>query len=227
MMDRLSFRRFFPILLVLLGCLSIGWVETVLQPVYPVKSGLKILIFLGCSALYILITRDRTPLTVFRRPHSAALRLAGLLAAGTLAIILGGYALLSPWLDLSAITGNLGTKEGITAATFPLAALYISFGNSLLEEFFFRGFAFLTLKKAGFGLFAWFFSALSFALYHVCIMGSWFHPVLFLLLTAGLALSGLLFNWLDRNGSIWPSWLVHMAANLAINTIGLSLFGLL
>ena len=227
MMERVSLGRLFSAILVLSGCLSIGWVETVLQPIYPVKSGLKILIFLGCAALYILITRDRTPLTVFRRPHPAALRLAGLLAAGTFGAILGGYALLAPWLDLSAITGNLGAKEGITAATFPLAALYISFGNSLLEEFFFRGFAFLTPKNAGSGLFAWIFSSLAFALYHVCIMGSWFHPVLFLLLTAGLALSGLLFNWLDRNGSIWPSWLVHMAANLAINTIGLSLFGLL
>lgn len=226
-MNRLSLRRLLPALLVLLGCLSIGWVETVLRPVYSIKSGLKILIFLGCGALYMLITGDRTPLTVFRRPDRRSIAAAALLAAGTLTAILGGYALLSRWLDLSAIPGSLSEKEGITAATFPLVALYISFGNSLLEEFFFRGFAFLSLKKAGFSLFAWVFSALSFALYHVCIMGSWFHPVLFLLLTAGLAAAGLLFSWLDRKGSIWPAWLVHMAANLAINAIGLSLFGLL
>ena len=58
-------------------------------------------------------------------------------------------------------------------------------------------------------------------------MGSWFHPALFLLLTAALAVAGLLFNYLDHEGSIWPAWLVHMSANLAINIIGLSLFGLL
>ena len=153
--------------------------------------------------------------------------MAGLLAPGAFAGILGGYALLSPWLDLSAIPGNLAAKEGLTAATFPLAALYISFVNSLLEEFFFRGFAFLTLRETGKPALAWGFSALAFALYHVCIMGSWFHPVLFLLLTAALAAAGLLFNQLDRQGSLWPAWLVHMAANLAINIIGMRLLGIL
>ena len=58
-------------------------------------------------------------------------------------------------------------------------------------------------------------------------MGSWFHPVLFVLLTAALAMAGLLFNWLDRWGSLWPAWLVHMAANLATNIIGMGLLGIL
>ena len=42
-----------------------------------------------------------------------------------------------------------------------------------------------------------------------------------------LAAAGLLFNWLDREGSLWSAWLVHMGANLAINTIGLRLFGII
>lgn len=224
-MKHSSVCRYLLVALVLLGCLVMAVVETVLQPVYPVKSGLKLLTFVGCIALYPLLTYDPTPFAVFRQPDRRSLLAGILLAAATLLVILGGYALLSPWLDLSAITGNLGAKEGITAATFPLAALYISFGNSLLEEFFFRGFAFLTLKQAGGGSFAWLFSSLSFALYHVWIMGSWFHPLWFLLFTAALAVAGLLFNWLDRRGSLWPAWLVHMAANLATNTIGLHLFG--
>ena len=220
-------RRLAVPLLVLLGCGVMAWVETALQPVYPVKSALKLLVFLGAVALYVLVYRDKSPLGAFRRPDKKHLKLAGLLALGTFGGILGGYALLAPWLDLSAIPNNLAAKEGITAATFPLAALYISFVNSLLEEVFFRGFAFLTLRAAGCARLAWGFSALAFALYHVCIMGSWFHPVLFLLLTAALGAAGLLFNWLDRKGSLWPAWLVHMAANLAINTIGMHLLGIL
>ncbi|NMO95148.1 hypothetical protein [Paenibacillus lemnae] len=36
---------------------------------------------------------------------------------------------------------------------------------------------------------------------------------------------GLLFNWLnEKNGNIYASWMVHMCANLAINTIGFMLF---
>lgn len=147
---------------------------------------------------------------------------------GVFLLLLGGYTLLSPWLDLSAISGNLQAKEGFTAATFPLAALYITFGNSLLEELFFRGFAFLALYRSGYKKLAWTFSAIAFALYHVSIMDGWFHPALLVLLTSGLACAGLLFNALDaKSQTIWPGWLVHMGANLAINTIALHLWGII
>ena len=224
----MSTRKIHPLLTLLpvvLGCVLMAWIESVLRPIYPVKSALKWVVFVGCILLYGLLSQDRTMLHPLRRPSRRAFLPALLLAAGTFAVILGGYALLSPWLDLSAITGNLGAKEGITAATFPFVALYISLCNSFLEELFFRGFAFLTLRKHLSPLLAWGGSALAFALYHVCIMDSWFHPAVFVLLTAALAVAGLLFDWLDREGSLWPAWLVHMAANLAINTIGLHLFG--
>lgn len=216
------------ILLTALGCLVMFWVERYLAPAYPVKSGLKALVFLGCVGLYCGLSRDWTPLRAFRRPRRRALRLGAALGLGVFLLLLGGYALLSPWLDLSAIPHRLGAKEGITAALFPLAAAYITFGNSLLEEIFFRGFAFLTLAESGRRRLAWVFSSLAFALYHVAIMDSWFHPALLALLTAGLAAAGLLFDALDQGGkSIWPAWLVHMGANLATNAIGLRLFGIL
>ncbi len=223
-MNRPVKRDWAGVCLVLLGCGAMAWVELWLRPAYPVKSALKAVIFLGCIWLYALGGRNRELLDVFRLPPRSALKRGGLLACGVFFLLLGGYALLSPWLDLSAIPGNLAAKEGLTAATFPLAALYITLFNSLLEELFFRGFAFLTLRKSGHERFAWGFSAGAFALYHVCIMDGWFHPFFFLLFTAGLTLGGLLFNALDRDGSIWPSWLVHMGANLATNLIGLSLF---
>jgi len=216
-------RRILP--LVLLGCLFMAWVESVVRPVYVVKSAVKLLVFPGCVLGYVLLTRDRTPLSVFRRPSRRAMLPAAALACSVFAVIWGGYALLAPWLDLSAVTGNLTAKEGITAATFPIAAVYISFVNSMLEEFFFRGFAFLSAGQRSRAV--WICSALAFALYHVSIMDGWFPPPLFLLFTAGLAVVGLLFNFLDRDGTIWPAWLVHMAANLAINTIGMRLFGIL
>ena len=219
-------KKFLLMVLTILGCAAMAYIESVLRPVYPVKSALKWAVFAGCIVLYLLLSKDRTPLRAFGRPDRHSLRLAGALAAGVFVVITGGYLLLSPWLDFSAITDNLGAKEGITAATFPFVALYISFGNSFLEEFFFRGFAFLSLREF-FPRFARLFSALAFSLYHVTIMDGWFSPALFLLLTAALVVAGLLFNWLDRQGTIWPAWLVHMAANLAINFIGMYLFGII
>ena len=152
-------------LLTVLGCLAMLWVEWVLSPVYPVKSSAKALVFLGCAAAYVLASGDRTILRSFGRPEQGAMRLPLLLGGGVFLLLLGGYTLLSPWLDLSAISGNLQAKEGFTAATFPLAALYITFGNSLLEELFFRGFAFLALYRSGYKKLAWTFSAIAFALY--------------------------------------------------------------
>ncbi|WP_326095717.1 CPBP family glutamic-type intramembrane protease [Paenibacillus lautus] len=76
--------------------------------------------------------------------------------------------------------------------------------------------------------FAYLFSAGAFAVYHVAMMSSWFPVGLFLLLIAGLVVAGLLFNWLnERSGNIYASWMVHMFANLAINTIGFMLFGII
>lgn len=212
-------------LLVLIGCGIMAWVEGALRPVYPVKSALKIVVFLGCAGLYTLLSGDRMPFRVLRK--AGAVRLAAPLALGVLVCLLGGYALLSPWLDLSAIPENLAAKEGITRETFPLAAAYITLCNSLLEELFFRGFGFLTLYRLGYRRLAYAFSALAFALYHVSITDGWGAPGLILLMVAGLTAAGLLFNWLDRDGSLRPSWLMHMGANLGTNAVGFILFGIL
>jgi len=219
-------KKFLLAVLTVVGCAAMAYIESVLRPIYPIKSALKWIVFAGCAVFYLLQSKDRSLFRAFGRPDRRSMALSGTLAGSVFVVIIGGFLLLSPWLDLSAITGNLGAKEGITAATFPFVALYISFGNSFLEEFFFRGFAFLTLRESC-PRFAWLFSALAFSLYHVSIMDGWFSPALFLLLTAALAVAGLLFNWLDRKGTIWPGWLVHMAANLAINSIGLHLFGII
>jgi membrane protease YdiL (CAAX protease family) len=59
----------------------------------------------------------------------------------------------------------------------------------------------------------------------VAIIGSWFSPLIFLLAMAGLFIGGLIFNYLnERNGNIINSWVVHLMANLAINTVGLIMF---
>ena len=71
------------------------------------------------------------------------------------------------------------------------------------------------------------FSALAFAMYHVSITSNWGSPALIVLMVAGLTVAGLLFDWLDREGSLLPSWLVHMGANLGTNSVGLILFGIL
>ncbi|MEG1428134.1 MAG: CPBP family glutamic-type intramembrane protease [Oscillospiraceae bacterium] len=72
------------------------------------------------------------------------------------------------------------------------------------------------------------FSSIAFASYHIAMMTSWFEPTLFILLISCLFIAGILFNWLNEHyNNIHCSWLVHMCANFAINTVGFILFGII
>ena len=212
--------------LILLCCALVALVDGVIMPGYALKSAAKLVLFGLVPVLYA--KRSGVSLGALFRMERRALRQTALFAAGLFVLILGGYFLLKDVLDLSAVTAALTENAGVSREIFPIVALYIPLVNALLEEFFFRGFAFLTLRRFVSARFAWLFSAAVFALYHVSILQGWFSPLLYALAMAGLAAGGLLFNFLDsRSGSILPSYLVHMAANLAINTIGLILFGLI
>ena len=142
-------------------------------------------------------------------------------------IILGGYFLLKDIFDFSSVTTSLTNNIGVTGKNFIFISLYISFVNSLLEEFFFRGFAFITLKRITSRKFAYLFSAAVFAVYHIAMMIGWFSLYVFLIVMAGLFAGGLIFNYLnEKSSTIYPSWLVHMFANFATNTIGFILFAM-
>lgn len=222
---RLLTRKWLIAALVALGC-GLAWMGQELCWAYWDTAFLKTLSFVCCLGLYLVITGDRELLSMFHKPDRESLKRSAPLTIGVFAFLLGGYGMLSPWLDLSAIPERLA-NEGTTAENFPLVAAYITLCNSLLEEIFFRGFAFLTLKRYASTGFAYGFSALTFALYHVSIMSDWFHPIWFVVFIAGLAVAGMLFDFFDRRGSLWNGWMVHAAANLAINLIGMRMFGLI
>lgn len=210
--------------LVLLGCAAMAVVDGVLRPPYAVKSAVKLALFLLAPLLYGYAAGKDGYRALFRIQRRALLRVLAL-GFGVFALILGAYFALRSVFDFSAVTALLGKNAGVTAENFLWVSLYISFVNSLLEEFFFRGFAFLVLRRYAGERFACVFSALSFALYHTAMMLGWFPPLLFLLALAGLTAGGVLFNLLDaRAGTIFPSWAVHIFANLAINTVGFILF---
>lgn len=213
--------------LMIAACLAMALVETLWKPGYVLKSLCKFPLFAGIPLLFAAMGPGRSVKTYFSG-WKRGLRLGLPLGGGVFLFLLGAYALLGPYFDFSAVTGVLEADAGVTGKNFWMVSLYISFVNSFLEEFFFRGFGFLSLGETLGQKGACLFSALLFALYHVAIMASWFSLGLFLLLTAGLAAAGLLFNWLDsRTDSLYPSWFVHICANLAINFIGFLLFGLL
>jgi len=213
--------------MVVASCAVLLWIDGVLQPGYWMKAAAKASVFLLFPLLYSRIDGKFRPGDLFAANRKGLLPSLGL-GVGVFAVILAAYFVFSTLGDFSAITGLLEDTIGVDRDNFLLVAAYISFVNSLLEEFFFRGFAFLTLKELTGRPFAYVFSALAFAVYHTAMMLGWWDWWLFALALLGLFVGGLLFDFLnDRTGSIWPSWMVHMFANFAINTVGCLLFGIL
>lgn len=215
------------IIIVIISCIIMAYVDAVILPPYFLKSLLKIITFLALPFLLCGFDKSLSFKSVFKLDKKS-LRLSLILGALVYVIILGAYLTIGKLFDFSNVTNALNANIGVNKGNFLYVALYISFINSLLEEFFFRGFAFLNLKRVFSKRFAYIFSSITFALYHVAMMVSWFDPLLFILLIGSLFCAGLIFDFLnDKYENIYCSWLVHMCANFAINTVGFMLFGII
>jgi len=214
------------ICLIVVFCVLMAAVDGLFKANYFVKSIIKFILFLILPALYSLCDKDVNIKKVFI-PEKKGIKPAVILGVLVYGVILGGYFLLKDVFDFSSITTSLTNNIGVTGENFIFVSLYISFVNSLLEEFFFRGFAFITLKRITGRRFAYLFSAAVFAVYHIAMMIGWFGFGMFLIVMTGLFAGGIIFNYLnEKSSTVYPSWLVHMFANFAINTIGFMLFGI-
>lgn len=212
--------------LVAIACVVMAIVDAVIQPGYAVKSLIKIILFLLIPVVYGFFNKE-VNIKKLIKPNKSGIVTAVCLGAAVYVTILGAYFIFRNVFDFSALTTSLGETTGVNKSNFIWVALYISFVNSLLEEFFFRGFSFITLKKFTTRSFAYIFSSLSFALYHIAMMIGWFGVPVIVISLMGLFAGGLIFNKFDeKNENIYLSWLTHMFANFATNTIGFILFAM-
>lgn len=207
----------------------VSLLDAVVRPGYFVKISIKIVFFFLIPLLFFMANKkDRDSFKRLFAFGKRGLWKPLLLGAVVYAAIVLGYFLTRGVIDFSNATSDLTDGMGVTAQNFLYVSLYISFANSFLEEFFFRGYGFMALKRYIGRKPAYLSSSLAFALYHVGMLSGMFGMGVSILLLAGLAAGGCIFNRLDEwGGSLYPSWFVHMFANFAINTVGMGLFGVL
>ena len=211
-------------ILVIIACIVMGIVDAVIQPGYAIKSAIKIIMFLLIPIVYGLFLKEFN-IKNLMIPDKKGLCIALCLGFVIYGVVLGAYWIFKDVFDFSALTGSLNETTGVNKSNFIWVAIYISFVNSLLEEFFFRGFSFITLKKLTSRRFAYVFSSMAFALYHIAMMIGWFGLPVILISLVGLFIGGMIFNRFDeKSENIYLSWLIHMFANFATNTIGFILF---
>lgn len=212
------------ILITIFACLCMGIVDAVIQPGYFIKSVFKLVLFLGLPLIYTCFNKDFDIKSLFKL-HKNGLFTAlgmGIILYG---VVLGAFFLFRNIFDFSKLTTSLTSSTGVNKNNFIFVAIYISFINSFLEEFFFRGFAFLKLKNQIPKKWAYSISALLFALYHIAMMIGWFDFLVVLLAIIGLFIGGIIFNFFnEKYNNIYLSWIIHMFTNFATNTIGFILF---
>lgn len=200
-------------------CIVMALVDTVIEPLYAVKSAVKIAVFLllpmfSMRAAHIKVLGRAFAINKSRIPHLL------LLGAAIYAVIIGAYLLTKNAFDYAALVQSLTADQKVNSSRFLGVALYISFCNSFLEEFLFRGFAFLKLSEFVPKRAAYLFSALAFALYHVAMIGASFPLPLLITAVIGLTAGGLIFDGVDaKDGSIYHAWMIHMFADFALMTI--------
>lgn len=216
-------KRAYIILSVTMCAVVMCIVDGFIQPGYVYKSLLKALLFLGVPVLYFLYNKEeRSSAKKLFLPKGRHLLVALLLGAGVYGGIVCGFLLLDEWMGISAFGKGIMEGSGVSRDNFLAVAIYIPVVNSFLEEFIFRGFAFITLKNHTGRAFSYIFSAAAFAAYHFgMVMGS-FDILSWILSLTALFGAGLALNYLnEKSGTVYTSWLVHMLANIGINTVGL------
>lgn len=207
----------------LLSCAILAFIEHRLETNYMIKTAAKISLFFLTVWIYIKIFKDfqfKDVLLIHKMEKKDWIRLAaiGLASAGT---VLAAYIALQPFFDAAVIKEDLIDRMGINATGFVFVGLYISLGNSFLEEYFFRGFIFYNLPKQ----LGYIYSPVLFASYHIPMIMLWFSPVLILLCFTGLWIIGLVFHKVnEKNKTIWSSWIIHICADIMIIAIGITLF---
>lgn len=132
-------------ILVIIACIVMGIVDAVIQPGYAIKSAIKIIMFLLIPIVYGLFLKEFN-IKNLMKPDKKGLCITLCLGFVIYGVVLGAYWIFKDVFDFSALKGSLNETTGVNKSNFIWVAIYISFVNSLLEEFFFRGFSFITHK---------------------------------------------------------------------------------
>ena len=204
---------------VIICCVIMALAETVIEPAYIVKSAMKAAVFL----LLPLLTMKVLNIGVFDKKLSLNKKdIIRLLALGLViyGAMIGMFFLTKNIFDYSALVDSQMADQKIDGDSFIWIALYISFGNSFLEEFLFRFVSFIRLSEYMSEKFAYIFSSVMFAVYHIAMIGASFPLPLLILSLFVLAVGGFIFDLVDnKSRNIYNSWIIHMFADFAIMTI--------
>ena len=161
-----------------------------------------------------------SPLPKEGRGH--ALRVGAGLGLFFGAAIVVAYLLIGDtWIDADRLRSVVEAAGFATPGKYLGMALYITFVNSLLEEYVWRWFVYrrcevLAGKKIAVPL-----AALLFTFHHIVVFSVQLGTNTAILASFGVFVGGAIWSWCyGRFRSIWPGWVSHVAADVAGLAVG-------
>jgi len=131
-------------------------------------------------------------------------------------------------LDVTPLVASMNESGMNNIGRFIAFGVWLSFGNSLLEEFVFRWFVDGRLRLLGLSK-PWIIviSASIFTVHHVLVLLAFFAAGPALLFSCGVFVGGVLWSWTHMQwGSIVPGWISHALVDIAVLVVGFNiLFG--
>jgi uncharacterized protein len=229
-LSRIKEEKIFIIFASLIACSILYIVEQGIGVNYTVKTAVKVLMFIGIPLINIKLIKKQRFIDALNLNSIRIRQFKTGIGAGVLFffIVLIAYLITGSFIDLDNIALELQEKLKVTPMNFLFIGVYITIGNSFLEEFFFRGYIFLNLYNNGARKLAHFYSSLLFGVYHIAIFKTWFTLPITLLALLGLVIVSFLFNWMNtKSQNFINSWIAHALADAAIILIGLRMFAII
>jgi membrane protease YdiL (CAAX protease family) len=179
----------------------------------------KVWILLFPAVWYLVVERGRL--------SWSPLRHGGLGVGAASGAVIGVSILAAYWLlvddriDPDLVREAARSMTLLSPPKYLLAAAGWTLVNSLMEEYVYRWFVFRQFRKLFGNVAAIVGSALVFTTHHVIAVSQYLGPVMTILASSGVFIGGLLWGWLYlRYRSIWPAWISHVFADVAVFVVG-------
>ncbi len=179
----------------------------------------KIWIVVFPGAWYLIAEKGRFS---WSPPREGGLGAGAAVGGGMAAAILAGYYLiLGDQIDPLLLRDTAAEMKLAAPGVYLAGAAYWILVNSLIEEYVYRWFVLRQLRALLPDAAAVLGSALVFTVHHTVAMADYLGPLHNALGSVAVFTAGACWSWLYlRYRSVWPPWVAHVIADVAIFVIG-------
>jgi len=179
----------------------------------------KLWLLIFPAAWYLLVEKGKPSWSPPRRGGMAAGVVSGLILAA--AIVIGAYLVGVQHMDLAPLHAAVREMNLATPAAYLAGAAAWTLVNSLVEEYVYRWFFLRQCEVLLPPPVAIIASAAIFTTHHVIALNQYLEPGFTALASAGVFIGGVVWASLyHRYRSIWPGWISHVLADMAVFGLG-------